>query len=222
MMFSNRFIYKDRVEAGEILAAALKNYEDAKGVVLAVPRGGIPIACIVAKKLRLPVDLLLTKKIGHPSNKEYAIGAVSLNDVYITPHEHIPQSYINSETQKIRARLREMYHAFLGDEKPQDIAGKVVIIVDDGIATGQTLLSTIQMLRRQQPAKLIIAVPVSSRQAFEKLSPMVDEMICPLLPTDFWGVGAFYEDFAQVSDKEAVRFLRMLKDEKNSASATDR
>jgi predicted phosphoribosyltransferase len=220
MTLPNHFIYRDRIEAGEILAASLKHVQTAKGVVLAVPRGGIPVACVVAKKLNMPVNLLLTKKIGHPANKEYAIGAVSVSDVYITPHEHIPESYIKNETEKIRARLREMYQVFLGDEKPQDVTGKLVIIIDDGIATGQTLMSTIQMLRRQKPAKLIIAVPVSSRQAFEKLSPMVDEMICPLLPKEFWGVGAFYEDFAQVSDEEAVRFLRRLREEQRNTAET--
>jgi predicted phosphoribosyltransferase len=133
--------------------------------------------------------------------------------VYIAaPYGEVPQSYIRRETEKIRARLLEMYGVFLGDAKPIDIAGKIVIIIDDGVATGQTLFSTIHMLRKQKPAKLIIAVPVASKEALNKLAPMVDDIVCPLVPEEFWGVGAFYQDFTQVDDSTAKELLQKLKE----------
>ncbi len=207
-------MYHDRIDAGLILAKALQKYKNDPGVVLAVPRGGVPIAYIVARELGFPIDLLLTKKIGHPANNEYAIGAVSLTDNYIVPHENIPPDYIDKETKRIRKRLKEMYIKFMGDKEPESLKNKTVIVIDDGIATGNTLLSTINMLRKSNPSKIIIAVPVASESAIEKLSNFVDEIVCPLIPEIFFGVGAFYETFEQVSDEEVMSYLdkyRMLK-----------
>ena len=207
-------MYHDRIDAGLILAKALQKYKNDPGVVLAVPRGGVPIAYIVARELGFPIDLLLTKKIGHPANNEYAIGAVSLTDSYIVPHENIPPDYIDKETKRIRKRLKEMYIKFMGDKEPESLKNKTVIVIDDGIATGNTLLSTINMLRKSNPSKIIIAVPVASESAIEKLSNFVDEIVCPLIPEIFFGVGAFYETFEQVSDEEVMSYLdkyRMLK-----------
>ena len=200
-------MYYDRIDAGLILANELMEYKGEPGVVLAVPRGGVPIAYYVAVQLDFVLDLLLTKKIGHPTNKEYAIGAVSLYDRYVVHHEGVSQEYINQETEKIREKLKEMYEKFMDDKEPADITGKTVIIVDDGIATGNTLLSTIRMLKKSNPAKIIIAVPVASKHALEKLKGLVDKVICPLVPDSFYGVGAFYKNFDQVSDEEVMMYL---------------
>jgi predicted phosphoribosyltransferase len=210
-------MYKDRIEAGYALANELKKYKNKPGIVLAVPRGGIPIAYVVAKELELPMDILLTKKIGHPHNREYAIGAVSLTDRYISNREEVSQAYIDKETIRLRQKLKELNHILMGDKAPEKLEGKIVIIIDDGIATGSTLLSTIKMIRKQKPAKLVIAAPVASSTAIEKLSPIVDELICPLVPEDFWGVGIFYENFEQVSDTEAKYFINKLKEPKNTS-----
>ena len=204
-------MFFDRIHAGEVLAAELTKFRDDPGVVLAVPRGGIPIAYVVAKTLDWPLDLLLTKKIGHPLNEEYAIGSVSLTDRLIIPHEGVSQSYIDQETHRIRYRLREMHKKFTGDEEPVSIKDKTVIVVDDGMATGNTLMSTISMLRQSEPAKIIVAVPVASRSAFKKISELVDEIICPLVPEHFAGVGAFYENFQQVNDEEAMYYLDKMR-----------
>jgi predicted phosphoribosyltransferase len=205
-------MYLDRIEAGSILAKALAKYQGQPGVILAVPRGGVPIACVVARELHLPVELLLTKKIGHPRNSEYAIGAVSLTDRYLVQHEGIPEAYIEKETQRIRRRLNQMYHKFMGeDHRPEAMKGKTVIVIDDGIATGNTLMSAIALLRQEEPAHIIIAVPVASHKAIEKLSDLVDEIVCPLVPKTFLGVGAFYEHFDQVSDEEVIYHLNKLK-----------
>ena len=204
-------MYYDRIEAGLLLAKKLKKYQDDPGVILAVPRGAVPIAYVVAKELGWPLDLLLTKKIGHPLNNEYAIGSVSLTERFVIPHENVTQTYIDKETEKIRIRLREMYKKFMGDREPEDLKDKTVIVIDDGIATGNTLLSTVNMLRKSQPQKIVIAVPVASANACEKLSPLVDEIVCPLIPEYFSGVGAFYENFEQVSDEEVIYYLEKLR-----------
>jgi putative phosphoribosyl transferase len=200
-------MYYDRIDAGLILANELMKYKGEPGLVLAVPRGGVPIAYYVAVQLGFALDLLLTKKIGHPTNREYAIGAVSLHDRYIVHHQGVSQEYINMETEKIREKLREMYIKFMDDKAPADIQDKTVIIVDDGIATGNTLLSTIRMLKKANPSKIIIAVPVASKHAIDRLKELVDEIVCPLIPDSFYGVGAFYKNFDQVSDEEVMMYL---------------
>ncbi|MBL7745603.1 MAG: phosphoribosyltransferase [Chitinophagaceae bacterium] len=209
-------MYYDRIEAGMMLAEKLRKYQGIPGVVLAVPRGGVPIAYIVAKELDWPLDLLLTKKIGHPLNSEYAIGSVSLTERFVVPHEDVTDAYIEKETNKIRVRLREMYKQFMGDKEPEDLKDKTVIVIDDGVATGNTLMSTVNMLRKSEPAKIVIAVPVASDSAYEKLSPLVDEFICPLIPQYFPGVGAFYKNFVQVDDEEVMYYLDKLRELKKA------
>ena len=204
-------MYYDRFEAGMVLAKALQKYKDDPGVVLAVPRGGVPIAYAVAAELGFPLDILLTKKIGHPANAEYAIGAVSLADRIIIPHAGVTARYIESETRRIRTRLKEMYQKFMGDKEPEPLQGKTVIVIDDGIATGNTLLSTISMIRKNDPKKIVVAVPVASKNAIEVLARKVDEIVCPLVPDQFWGVGAFYKNFDQVTDEEVIEYLDKLR-----------
>ena len=198
------------MEAGLILAARLQKYKDKEGVLLAVPRGGVPVAYAVAKELRLPVQLILTKKIGHPLNKEYAIGAAGLSDYFVIPHENVTDEYIEEELTRIRTRLREMQKLFMGNKEPLSLEGKTVIVVDDGIATGNTLLGTINLLRKSKPGKIVIGVPVASGKAIEKLSEVADEVVAVLVPDEFYGVGAFYEDFQQVSDEEVKFYMDKL------------
>jgi putative phosphoribosyl transferase len=205
-------MFKNRLEAGKMLAKKLKKYGHEKGVVLAIPRGGVPVAYEVAKELDLPIDLVLIKKIGHPGNKEYAIGAASLTDYIIIPHQGVSESYIEQELTRVRSRLKEMYAKFMGDTEPESLLGKTVIVIDDGIATGNTLLATVQVLKKSKPAKIIIAVPVASRDAVTRLSKVVDEVVVVMVPETFYGVGAFYEDFAQVDDDEVLHYLNKLRD----------
>ena len=209
-------MFYDRVEAGSLLAAKLRKYRNEEGVVLAVPRGGVPVAFAVAKELGFPVEVILTKKIGHPLNREYAIGAASLTDYFIIPHQHVSEEYIQQEVAKVRLRLKEMYKRFMGDKEPENLEGKTVIVIDDGIATGNTLLGTVHVLRKSKPGKIIIAVPVASRAAVEKLSAEVDEVVAVLVPEEFYGVGAFYEDFEQVSDEEVMFYLDKLRELKKA------
>jgi predicted phosphoribosyltransferase len=205
-------MFRDRLEAGLLLAEKLGKYKNEEGIILAVPRGGIPVAYAVATRLGYPIDIILTKKIGHPLNKEYAIGAASLTDYFVIPHENITEEYIESELKKIRTRLREMYTLFRGDKEPENLEGKTVLVIDDGIATGNTLFGTITMLRKSNPAKIVIAVPVASASAVEKLTPEVDEVVALYIPGEFYGVGAFYDDFAEVTDDEVLYYLDKLKE----------
>ena len=206
-------MFRDRIDAGFQLAQKLKKYQGDPGVILAVPRGGVPVAYAVARELGFPLEVILTKKIGHPVNKEYAIGAVSLTDEFFIPHAHASQEYIDDEIDRVRKKLGEMYHKFLGNKEPEDLKGRTVIVIDDGIATGNTLLMTVHMLKKKQPAKIIIAVPVASRNAIRRLSREVDEVISVMIPEQFYGVGAFYEDFEQVDDDEVIYYLERLRKE---------
>jgi putative phosphoribosyl transferase len=205
-------MFRNRAEAGWLLADKLKKYKSDTGVVLAVPRGGMPVAYAVAKELNFPVEVVLIKKIGHPGNKEYAIGAASLTDYFVVPHENISNEYIEQEVKIIRNRLKEMYARFMGEKEPEKLEGKTVIVVDDGIATGNTLLGTVNVLRKSKPGKIVIAVPVASASAVEMLTEEVDEVVAVLVPETFYGVGAFYEDFEQVSDEEVMYYLDRLKE----------
>lgn len=200
-------MFTNRIEAGMMLADRLKKYKGTDAVILAVPRGGVPVAFAVAKELGLPVQLVLAKKIGHPLNKEYAIGAAGLTDYFVVPHDNVPEAYIRQEVAVIRTRLNEMQQQFMGGKEAIGLKGKQLIVIDDGIATGNTLLATISLLRKMNPSKLVIAVPVASASAVEKLSEVADEVVALLVPDEFYGVGAFYEDFSQVTDDEVKRYL---------------
>ena len=209
-------MFRDRIEAGLLLADKLKKYKTEPGIVLAVPRGGVPVAYAVARELGFPIEVILTKKIGHPMNKEYAIGAASLTDYFIVPHDGVTEEYIQQELLRVRSRLREMYTRFMGDKEPENLKGKTVIIIDDGIATGNTLMGTVYVLRKSNPGKIVIGVPVASKSAVQKLAKEVDEVIVVMIPEDFYGVGAFYEDFEQVSDEEVVHYLNKLRELKKT------
>jgi predicted phosphoribosyltransferase len=201
-------IFRNRLQAAKMLAAKLEKYAGQYGVVLAVPRGGVPIAHYLARHLGLPLDLVMTKKIGHPYNPEYAIGAVSLEGSVVDEREDVSKEYVLAETKRIQQEMRERYRYYRNDEPPEDVQGKAVVIVDDGIATGKTMLATIQLLRAKHPKKVIVAVPVAPPATAEKIKAQADEFICLSTPFNFVGVGQFYRDFSPVEDAEVIRLLR--------------
>ncbi len=202
-------MFRDRIDAGIQLADKLAEYKNQKVVVLAIPRGGLPIGAIVAKALKAPLDVALSKKIGHPYHKEYAIGAVSMEDMILTDSKGISKEYLEEETARIRKKLRAREAQYYQNRKPRPLKGKTVIIIDDGIATGNTLLVTVDLVSHQNPDKIIVAIPVAPESGILKLkgNPNVDEVICLEVPHYFQAVGQFYEAFEQVSDKEAIRIL---------------
>lgn len=200
---------QDRIEAGLLLSEKLKKYQDTNTAVLAVPRGGVPVAAIIAKSLHLPLDIVLSKKIGHPYNKEFAIGAVSMDSMIIDEHTDVPKEYIEKEIVKLRKSMREKYEIYMGNREPLDIKGKDIIVVDDGIATGNTLLVSINMLRKRNPAKIIVAVPVLPHDTLSVFKNNTDEFVYLIASKYFRGVGGFYEDFDQVEDDEVIKLLNV-------------
>lgn len=200
-------ILKDRLEAAILLSEKLKKYKNSNSVFLAVPRGGVPLGYEIAKNLQLPLDIVLSKKIGHPSNKEFAIGAVSLNSTILDEHPNVPKEYIENEIARLRNVLREKYKLYRGDREPQVIKNKNIILVDDGIATGNTLMVSIEMLRKQHPAKIIVAVPVLAYDTVPLFEKHTDELVYLIASKNFRGVGGFYEDFQQVEDEEVIQML---------------
>lgn len=198
---------KDRTEAALLLSEKLKKYQNSNSVVLAVPRGGVPIGAIIAQKLGLPLDIILSKKIGHPGNKEFAIGAVSMDSTLIDEHPEVPREYIEREIIRLRKLLQEKHNLYMNHRKPIDLKGKNIIIVDDGIATGNTLLVSIAMLRRKDPAKIIVAVPVLPYDTLKTFEENTDEFVYLIASKYFTGVGGFYEEFHQVEDREVIQLL---------------
>ncbi|MBK0401679.1 phosphoribosyltransferase [Adhaeribacter sp. BT258] len=199
---------RNRQDGAKRLTERLRKYQGEDGIVLAIPRGGVPIGAYIAKELGFPVEVILSKKIGHPRNPEFAIGAVSMDSVEVNESLAVPREYIEKETQKIQEELKRRYQLFMASHKPTDLHNKLVILVDDGIATGHTLMSTILMVKKQKPKKLVVAVPVAPPSAIKEFEPLVDELICLLAPPGFYAVGQFYEEFQQVSDEEVISALK--------------
>jgi putative phosphoribosyl transferase len=200
-------ILKDRIEAGLLLSEKLKKYQNSDTIVLAVPRGGVPVGYVIAKSLHLPLDIVLSKKIGHPNNKEFAIGAVSSDSMILDDHPNIPKKYIDDEIIRLRQLIKEKYELYMGNRKPLDIKGKNIILVDDGIATGNTLLASINMLRKKNPAKIIVATPVIPYDNVPVFEKNTDEFVYLIASKYFRGVGGFYEEFNQVEDAEVIELL---------------
>lgn len=203
-------ILKDRKEAGFLLSKKLKKYQNNKNtLILAVPRGGVPVGYEIANRLHLSLDIVLSKKIGHPNNKEFAIGAVSMDSTLIDEHPEVPNEYIEKEIVRLRVLLQEKYKLYMGNRNPIEVKGKNIILVDDGIATGNTLLACISMLRKIKPAKIILAVPVLPSDKLDVFQKNTDEFVYLIASKYFRGVGGFYEQFEQVEDEEVIRMLKL-------------
>ncbi len=205
-------MFTNREEAGKLLANKLTNYKDNNEVVIvAIPRGGVPVGYEIANKLNIPLEIVLSKKIGHPFNKEYAIGAVTLeNSILSDAAKEVSPVYIYDETEQVRALLKQRHQLYYGEKKPMTLKDKIVVLVDDGIATGNTIISCIQLIQLQKPSKIVVALPVSPNSALRKIRemPEVNEVICLSAPVNFQAVGQFYEEFDQVNDQEVVALLK--------------
>lgn len=203
-------MFKDRIEAGMLLAQKLKQYKNTEAIVLAIPKGGVPIGYVVAKQLHLALEIVLSKKIPHPIDKEFAIGAVTLKSRILSDAaSEVSSNYIEEKTLKLRKSLSEQYQKFYGKKTPLELKEKVLIVIDDGIATGNTILSAIEMLHKENPKKIVVAIPVSSQSAMQALenAAIIDEVICLSVPNIFRAVGQFYENFDQVEEAEVKILL---------------
>lgn len=208
--------FYNRKEAGELLAAALEKYSHLNPVILAIPRGGVPVAYEVAKVLKAPLDVVITKKIGHPVDKEYAIGAVgirghSLNDTA----QGLPEEYLSDEILRVQKMVEEKDRMYHKEFPALSINNKWIILMDDGVATGSTMILTAELLAKQSTAGIIIAVPVAPEATLNKMeqNPSINEVVCLDTPKNFRGVGQFYENFAPVEDSEAIELLKKANNE---------
>jgi len=206
-------IYRDRSEAGKQLAARLTRYADREDVlVLALPRGGVPVAFEVAKQLHVPLDIFLVRKLGVPGHEELAMGAISAGGVRVLNQDaidylRIPASVIDAVAASELQELERRERAYRGDRPEPDGRGKTVILVDDGLATGSSMRAAAAALRQQEPARIVVAVPVSAPQTCDEYRMGVDEIICAKTPEPFYGVGLWYEDFSQTTDEEVRELL---------------
>ncbi|MBI2384787.1 MAG: phosphoribosyltransferase [Elusimicrobia bacterium] len=206
-------MFHDRHDAAVRLARELRRFKGrADALVLAVPRGGLPIGAVLSAELGLPLDVILTKKIGHPYNPEFAIGAVSLTgetyDEELVRREGIRAEWLAGEIARVRGTLRERYRLYHGSAEPLSVAGKTVILTDDGAATGRTLIVAVDLLRGAGAAKVVVAIPVAPPDAVELLEAAADEVVCLEEPPGFMAIGEHYADFSQVSDEQAVACLK--------------
>ncbi len=201
-------MFKNRIDAGNKLAISLEKFKNEKDVIiLALPRGGVVLGSIVATKLNLPLDVVMVKKIGHPTNPEYAIGAVSMKGRIIDDEVKVDQSYIDQETKEIRGLLKKRYQLYYDDSQPINLKDKIVIVVDDGIATGKTLIAALELIREEKPKQIIVAVPVGPDDTIKEIENYTDKVICLESHSPFYSIGLYYEDFTQVSDLEVKELL---------------
>ena len=208
-----RSSFRDRTEAGQLLAAKLRTYErHPDAIVLALPRGGVPVAYEVAVALGLPLDVFVVRKLGVPGYRELAMGAIASGGVRVLNEDvlrALPEAsamvgqVTTQETEELERRERD----YRGERPPPDIECRVVILVDDGLATGATMLAGVAALRNKAPAKIVVAVPVCPPETLREVERVADETVALFAPDWFRGVGQFYEDFAQTSDEEVRLFL---------------
>jgi putative phosphoribosyl transferase len=208
-------IFRDRADAGRKLAARLTRYADRGDVlVLALPRGGVPVAYEVAKELKAPLDVFLVRKLGVPGYEELAMGAIASGGVRVINEElvnylGIPDQVIEAIAAVEQRELERRALTYRDNRPPPDVKDRVVILIDDGLATGSTMRAAAASLRRQKPRRIVVAVPVSSSEICDEFRSEVDEIVCAVTPQNFQGVGLWYDDFSQTSDEE-VRQLLML------------
>lgn len=209
-MSSRRFA--DRTEAGEQLGNALRDRGIEIDIVLAIPRGGLPLGRAVADTLDVPLDIVVAQKIGAPSNPEYAIGAVGSDGTVWRNEEAIErtdtgETYVEREREREAAIAREKRDTYRGDRPDPELAGRTVAVVDDGVATGSTVRACLKMLRGSDAERIVLAVPVGPPDVIQELETLADEVVCLERPLGFRGVGQFYDTFDQVSDEEAIAYL---------------
>jgi len=209
-------VFRDRVSAGRQLALALERFRGEDLLVLGIPRGGVLVAAEVAQALGARLDLIIPRKIGAPGNKEMAIGAVAGEGQVIinsgaVASLGVPEEYIDEQVKKAIDEIRRRRHLYVGDENTADVGNKIVLVVDDGLATGYTALAAIQVVRMLGPRLVVLAVPVAPSDTVARLKSLVDELVCLSMPEPFFAVGQFYSEFHQVTDEEVVSRLRELK-----------
>lgn len=206
-------MFKDREEAGKVLAKGLEKYRGKNIIVLAIPRGGVVVAKEVAKNLNAELDLVISRKIGSPTDPEFAIGAVAPDRSVMLNKEVVKEigvtkGYIERMARIEGIEIDRRMKKYRGRSELPDVKGKIVIIVDDGIATGFTMMSVVEFLKKMKPKKIIVAVPVASPNSVKELEEEVDEVICLESPFYFSAISQIYESFPQITDQEVIKLLK--------------
>ena len=205
--------FRDRREAGQLLAKKLSHYANRPDVVvLALPRGGVPVAFEVANALRVPLDVYLVRKLGVPGYEELAMGAIASGGVRVLNEQivnalGIPEDVIDAVASWEQQELERRERIYRGDRPPPDVQSKTVILIDDGLATGATMQAAVRALRQQEPARIVVAVPTAAPETCEQFKAEADEVICAITPEPFYAVGLWYEDFSQTTDEDVRELL---------------
>lgn len=207
-------LFRDRTQAGRVLAAHLNRFAGRSDLlILALPRGGVPVAAEVAEALHAPLDIYLVRKLGVPGQEELAMGAIASGGVRVLNEDvvralDIPDDQIDAVAAAEGREMERRERAYRDDRPPPEVHDRVVILVDDGLATGSTMRAAITALREQGPARIVVAVPVGARRTCEELSRIADEVVCARSPEPFYAVGAWYQDFSQTTDGEVSELLQ--------------
>jgi putative phosphoribosyl transferase len=206
--------FRNRHEAGKHLARELTRFAESHPVVLALPRGGVPVAFEVAAALAAPLDVFVVRKLGVPGREELALGAIASGGGMVLNQDvlqlmNVPADVIEKVASRERAELLRRERAYRGNRPAPEIEGKTVILVDDGLATGATMRVAATTLRRSKPARLVVAVPIAAPEACRALSQVADEVVCARTPAKFQAVGLWYQDFEQVGDAEVMSLLEL-------------
>ncbi len=205
--------FKDRRHAGRLLADELSRHGDAPSLlILALPRGGVPVAFEIANRLGAPLDVFTVRKLGIPHQPELAMGAIASGGIRVLNRSIVSNFQITDEdieavTTRERRELRRREEKYRGDRPDLDLEGRTIILVDDGLATGASMEAAIEAVKSRHPRRLIVAVPTAPPDTSRRLSTMVDEMVCVQTPEPFGGVGGWYQDFSQTTDREVIDYL---------------
>ncbi len=217
-------LFRDRTDAGQALAEKLKQYADRPDVlVLALPRGGVPVGYEIARALHAPLDVFLVRKLGLPGHEELAMGAIATGGVRVLNQDvvrplQIPDEIIDMVASQELHELERRERVYRGDRPPPAVRGRTVILVDDGLATGSSMRAAVAALRQQGPARIVVAVPVGAAETCAEIRAQADDVICACTPDPFYAVGLWYRDFSQTTDDEVRELLERAAEESSLAS----